>query len=178
MTQPFLGQIQAFGFGFAPRYWAQCNGQILAIAQNAALFSLLGTMYGGNGTSTFALPNLQSRVPMHFGTSPIGEVYYQGEIAGEENVTLTINMMPLHNHNFVGSSANADSTVPAAGQALAKIAIPSGTPDSFYGPDATPQPLNPGSVSPAGGNLPHGNIQPYLAINFCIAMYGIFPSRG
>ena len=178
MTQPFLGQIQAFGFGFAPRYWAQCNGQILAISQNSALFALLGTMYGGNGASTFQLPNLQSRVPMHFGTSPVGEVYYQGEMAGEENITLTLNMMPLHNHGFVGSSANAGTSNPTPGQALAKVAIGSGTPDSFYGPDTTPQPLNSGSISPAGGNLPHTNIQPYLAINFCIALYGIFPSRG
>jgi microcystin-dependent protein len=99
-------------------------------------------------------------------------------MAGEENVTLTINMLPLHNHNFVGSSGNAGTAVPAPGQALAKVTIGSGTPDSFYGPDATPQPLNPASVSPAGSNQPHTNIQPYLAINFCIAMYGIFPSRG
>ncbi len=177
MTQPFVGQIQAFGFGFAPRTWAQCNGQLMSIQQNAALFSLLGTMYGGNGVSTFALPNLQSRVPMHAGTFN-GETYFQGETAGEENVTLTLNMLPLHNHNFVGSSANATTQLPAAGQALAKIAIGSGTPNNFYGPDANPQPLNPASISPSGGNQAHINIQPYLAINFCVAMFGIFPSRG
>lgn len=177
MSQPFLGQIQPFGFGFAPRGWAQCNGQTIAISQNAALFSLLGTMYGGNGTSTFQLPNLQSRVPMHFGTW-LGNIYYQGEVGGEENVTLTLNMLPQHNHNFVGSSGNANASNPAPGQALAKVTIGSGTPDSFYGPDATPQPLNPASVSMAGGNLPHSNIQPCLAVNFCIALSGIFPSRG
>jgi microcystin-dependent protein len=178
MTQPFLGQVQAFGFGFAPRYWAQCNGQVLSISQNAALFALLGTMYGGNGTTTFALPNLQSRVPMHAGTSPVGNTYVQGEMSGQEQVTLTINTLPMHSHTFVGSSANANQTMPGAGQALAKTAIGSGTPDFYYGPDTTPQPLNPSSVSPSGGNLPHTNLQPYLAINWCIAMYGIFPSRG
>jgi microcystin-dependent protein len=178
MTQPFIGQVQAFGFGFAPRYWAQCNGQTLSIQQNAALFSLLGTMYGGNGTSTFQLPNLQSRVPMHYGTSPGGDTYVQGETDGVENVTLTITTLPMHSHTFVGASANANQIVPAPGQALATAARPSGTADSFYGPDATPQPLNPGSISPAGGNQPHTNLQPYLTINWCIALYGIFPSRG
>jgi len=176
MTQPFLGQIQAFGFGFAPRYWAQCNGQTLSISQNQALFALLGTMYGGNGISTFQLPNLQSRVPMHTGNFN-GTSYVQGEIGGEENVTLTINTMPAHGHAFVGSSATATVRIPAAGQSLAKTAVPSGTADLLYGSDASPQPLNSSSVSQVGGNLPHTNIQPYLTINFCIALYGIFPSR-
>lgn len=176
MTQPFIGQLQAFGFGFAPRYWAQCNGQLLSIAQNQALFALLGTMYGGNGVNTFQLPALQSRVPMHAGTFA-GNTYSQGELGGEEQVTLTINTMPVHTHAFVGSSAPGTVRVPAAGQSLAKAAVPSGTADLIYGPDTTPQPLNPGSVSQVGGNLPHTNIQPYLAINWCIAMFGIFPSR-
>ena len=177
MTQPFLGQIQAFGFGFAPRYWAQCNGQILSIQQNTALFALLGTMYGGNGVNTFQLPNLQSRVPMHAGTFA-GNTYSQGEDGGEEQVTLTINTMPAHTHAFVGSSVNSTVRVPAAGQSLATAADPNGKPIFIYGPDATPQPLNSGSIGPIGGNLPHSNIQPYLAINWCIALYGIFPSRG
>jgi microcystin-dependent protein len=178
MTQPFIGQLQAFGFGFAPRYWAQCNGQTMSIQQNVALFSLLGTMYGGNGTTTFQLPNLQSRVPMHFGTSPIGNTYVQGEIDGEENVTLTINTLPMHPHAFIGASANANTLTPAPGQALATATIPSKTADPFYGPDGVPQPLNPGSISPVGGSQPHTNLQPYLTINWCIALYGIFPSRG
>ena len=178
MTQPFVGQIQPFGFNFAPRGWAQCNGQTMAVSQNPALFALIGTMYGGNGTSTYQLPNLQSRVPMHFGTAPSGTTYYQGQVAGEEIVTLNINMLPLHNHNFVGSSGNANSGVPAPGQALAKVTLSSGTPDNFYGPNTTPQPLNPACVAPAGSNQPHQNLQPYLAINFCIALQGIFPSRG
>lgn len=179
MTQPFLGQIQAFGFGFAPRYWAQCNGQTLAIQQNAALFALLGTMYGGNGVSTFQLPNMQSRVPMHFGTDLVGNVYYQGEMAGVENVTLTLNMLPIHNHAFVGASQPGNFITPEAGSALANIANASGgTGNPYYAPNTAPQPLNAGSLAPVGGNLPHTNIQPYLAINWCIAMYGIFPSRG
>jgi microcystin-dependent protein len=175
MTQPFLGQVQAFGFGFAPRHWAMCNGQIMAIQQNAALFSLLGTMYGGNGVTTFQLPNLQSRVPMHFGTSP-GGTYTQGQPGGEENVTLNINTMPAHTHFFIGSNANAAALAPQANTALAKSAIPSGTADTFYGSGAL-QPLNAASISHVGGNQPHTNIQPYLAINFCIALFGIFPSR-
>lgn len=175
MTQPFIGQIQPFGFGFAPRDWAQCNGQTLSIQQNTALFSLLGTQYGGNGTTTFALPNLQSRVPVHAGTSPGGETFFQGEAAGSETVTLTLNTMPAHNHAFVGSSANGDTNLVAAGQALATV---SGS-NSFYSVDTPPlQSLDMGSVSPLGGNQPHTNIQPYLAINWCIALSGIFPSRG
>jgi microcystin-dependent protein len=176
MTQPFLGQIQAFGFGFAPRYWAQCNGQTLSIQQNTALFALLGTMYGGNGVSTFMLPDLQGRVPMSAGTFA-GNSYAQGDFGGEEQITLTLNTMPLHNHSFVGSLANATVRVPAAGQSLATATLPSGTADLFYGPDTTPQPLNTSSVGQSGNNLPHTNIQPYLAINWCIALSGIFPSR-
>ena len=177
MTQPFLGQIQPFGFGFAPRQWAQCNGQTLSIQQNAALFSLLGTMYGGNGTSTFQLPNLQSRVPMHFGPSPGGETYFQGEIAGEENVTITISTMPGHNHNFVGSSQNAADARPSNGVALATVYQGSTAPTPLYGTPSPPQPLNPNSLATVGGNQYHTNIQPYQAINWCIAMFGIFPSR-
>jgi microcystin-dependent protein len=177
MTQPFIAQVQPFAFGFAPRYWAQCNGQIMSIAQNQALFALLGTTYGGNGVSTFGLPNLQSRVPMHYGTAPNGSTYVPGEIAGTETVALNSNNLPSHYHNFLGSSAAATAINPEAGSALAKTAVPSGTALNFYGPDATLQPLNSASIAPVGGNLPHNNIQPYLAINFCIALYGIFPSR-
>src|SRR5674476_75341 len=107
MTQPFLGQIQPFGFNFAPKGWAQCNGQILSITQNAALFSLIGTYYGGNGTSTFALPNLQSRVPLHQGTSTSGENFVIGESAGVESVVLNLSELPAHSHPFMGSSVNA-----------------------------------------------------------------------
>src|SRR5665213_143382 len=98
VSEAYIGQIQPFAFNFAPKNWAMCNGQLLSIPQNAALFSLLGTYYGGNGTTTFALPNLQSRAPLHFGTAPWGEAFTIGEIAGEENVTLNISQIPQHNH--------------------------------------------------------------------------------
>jgi microcystin-dependent protein len=173
MTQQFIGQIQPFGFGFAPKGWAQCNGQTLNIAQNAALFSLLGTQYGGNGISTFALPNLQSRVPVHAGAFQ-GETFFQGETGGAETVTLTLNTMPQHNHAFFGTSVAGDRGAPAAGDALAKVGGP-GNP--YYAPDTAPQPLNPSSVGMAGGTQAHTNIQPFQAINWCIALTGIFPSR-
>jgi microcystin-dependent protein len=180
MTQPFLGQIQPFGFGFAPRSWALCNGQILSIAQNTALFSLLGTMYGGNGITTFALPNLQSRVPMHYGTPPGGPTYFQGEEAGEETITLNINEMPAHNHAFSGTSSNANFKQPNTGSAHAQSNKSGTSPgDNYYAPATSPTvtPLNPATVSPFGGNQAHTNIQPYLTVNWCIAMQGIFPAR-
>jgi microcystin-dependent protein len=177
MTQPFLGQIQPFGFGFAPRGWALCNGQILSISQNTALFSLLGTMYGGNGQTTFALPNLQSRVPMHKGNF-VGTDYLQGEEAGEEAIGIDIGHMPLHNHTFSGTTDAANNVSPADGAALAQVHHQGGTtPDFYFAPDTTPQPLNIGSLATFGGNQPHTNLQPYLTVSWCIAMQGIFPSR-
>jgi microcystin-dependent protein len=179
MTQPFLGQIQPFGFNFAPKGWALCNGQILSVSQNAALFSLIGTFYGGNGTTTFALPNLESRVPINMGTSPAGDSYPIGESAGEEMVSVLIPQLPAHAHAFVGSSADATAgqTEPVAGVALAKAFRASGTVPFFYGPMTTPQPLNTAAVANYGQSQPHSNVQPYLAINWCIALSGIFPSR-
>jgi microcystin-dependent protein len=176
MAEPFIGQIQPFGFNFAPRNWALCNGQILSISQNTALFSLLGTMYGGNGTTNFALPNLQSRVPLHMGQQQ-GITYFQGEESGAETVTLTINTMPGHNHAFAGTSDPANSVDTAAGASLAAVAKPSPPAGSYYAVDTAPQPINPASISMTGGNLPHNNIQPYQAINWCIALSGIFPTR-
>lgn len=167
MATPFLGTIQPFGFNFAPRGWAMCNGQILSINQNIALFSLLGTTYGGNGQTTFALPDLRSRVPIHHGQGPGLSAYSLGEQAGQENVTLTVNEMPLHSHG-VGATGtfatkNPGGQVPAPGGAY-------GSP-----PDATNMDAN--MIRAAGGSQPHSNIQPYLALNFCIALEGIFPSR-
>lgn len=179
MAEPYLGQIQSFGFNFAPRNWALCNGQLMAISQNTALFSLLGTQYGGNGTSTFALPNLQSRVPMHFGTPPGGPTYVQGEEAGVENVTLNLNQIPAHNHSFSGASALANGKEPLPGSAYAhaaKAGVSSN--DGFYAPDTTTQPINPATVGIfTGGNQPHTNVQPYLTISWCIAIAGAFPAR-
>jgi len=177
MSEAYISQVMAFGFGFAPKYWALCNGQILAIQQNTALFSLLGTMYGGNGTTTFALPNLQSRVMLHKGTSPGGYTYVQGEIAGAETVTIDTGSMPAHGHTFSGASANANSPQPSDNCALATIAVGSGTPDNFYAPDQTTQALSATSVSAVGGSQAHSNIQPFLTINWCICQFGIYPSR-
>jgi microcystin-dependent protein len=174
MSQPFVGQIQPLAFGFAPRGWAQCNGQTLSISQNTALFSLLGTMYGGNGVSTFMLPNLQSAVPMHVGTSLSGDTYVQGESAGEEQVQLTLGNMPLHNHLFFGTTGAGTQTPPGGNPVLSKIG---GNGHPYYAPDTTPQSLNPASLSTVGGNAAHPNIQPYLAINWCISLAGIYPSR-
>jgi len=177
MSQAFIGQVQPMAFNFAPRFWAQCNGQIMSIQQNQALFALLGTMYGGNGSTTFGLPSLQSRVPMHSGTLN-GEVFVQGEMAGAENVFLTSATTPQHNHAFSGASTDGNSTVVTGGVALATVYKSGGTADSFYGPDTTAQPLNVGSIGPAGSGLSHNNLQPYLTLNWCICTSGVFPSRG
>jgi microcystin-dependent protein len=176
VTQPFVGQIQAFSFGWAPKNWAQCNGQLLPIMQNQALFALLGTYYGGNGTTTFALPDLRGRVPVHFG-SFTGMSYVIGEQAGVSTVQLLLSQIPQHTHVLMGVNANATVTEPAAGSALANSAVPTGTPDNFYGSPSAPQPLNPGSVSIFGSGQAHDNMQPYLAINWCISLLGLFPAR-
>ena len=179
MSQPFLGQIQPFGFNFAPRGWALCNGQILSIAQFTALFALIGTYYGGNGTTNFALPNLQSRVPMHFGNAPGGENYVLGEEAGEESVLLTLAEMPGHRHGFYGTISSADSKRPVTGSAYAQTtnAGPVSPGDYFYGPANSPVAIDPGTLALVGGSLPHTNLQPYLTISWCICTAGIFPSR-
>ena len=177
MTQPFIGQIQPYGITFAPKNWAQCDGQILNIAQNTALFSLLGTNFGGNGQTTFGLPDLRGRAPIHFGSNS-GTSYSIGESAGAESVALTLPELPAHSHAFMGSSANGGVNEPVAGVALAKAFRASGTTPTFYGPMTTPQPLNPTSVSVYGQSQPHSNMQPYLVINWCICLSGIFPSRG
>jgi microcystin-dependent protein len=180
MTQPFLGQVQPFGFGFAPRGWALCNGQILSISQNTALFALLGTFYGGNGTTNFALPNLQSRVPMHYGSNVFGS-FALGEQAGQEGVTLSVNELPTHNHSFSGTTADADSKRPVDGSAYAQTTTPGPVSpgDSFYAQAnaGTVTTINPLTLSIVGGSLPHSNLQPYLTINWCIAMQGVFPAR-
>lgn len=176
MTQPFIGQIQPFSFNFPPKGWAQCDGQILNIAQNQALFSLLGTNYGGNGVSNFQLPDLRGRVPIHQGTL-VNDSYSIGQSAGQSTVTLATSQIPAHSHLFLGSSADSTAALAAPGQALAKAALASATPANFYGPITTPQPLNPASVSMTGQGLAHENMQPYLALNWCISLTGLFPSR-
>ena len=171
MSQPFLGEIRMFGFNFAPRGWAMCNGQLLAIAQNTALFALLGTTYGGNGQTTFALPNLQSRVPIHFGQGPGLSNYSLGQTAGQETVTLLTTQMPQHTHFVACHTDDAATGVPSN-------AFPSASAQNIYSPTATPnQFMGQSMLTPAGNGQPHNNIQPYLVLNFCIAMQGIFPSR-
>jgi len=180
MTQPFLGQIQPYSFNWAPRYWAQCDGALLSIQQNAALFSLLGTYYGGNGTTNFALPDMRGRVPLSQGVLN-GASYPIGMPGGSSSVTLQIGQIPQHTHMLMGVNGSASSggagRNPAAGSALANSTVPSGTPDNFYGAATALQPLEVASVSPYGSGQPHDNMQPYLAINWCIALSGIFPTR-
>jgi microcystin-dependent protein len=166
MAEPFLGEIRLMSFGFAPKGWALCNGQILPINQNQALFALLGTNYGGNGTVNFALPNLQGRVPVH-GSN--GAVYPLGAGGGEENHTLQSNELPAHIHVANASSAAAATPAPAGG------VLASAT--NVYGPAASLIAVRNGTIAPAGGGQAHQNMQPFLVLNFCIALQGIFPSR-
>lgn len=164
MSEPCLGQIKLFAFGFAPRGWAQCNGQILPINQNQALFSLLGTTYGGNGVTTFALPDLRGRVPIH-----VSRDFVLGQAGGEEAHTLTLNEIPAHTHQAWGSNDMASSKNPAT-NVWAKTGV------SSYHTQADKQ-LNAGAVANVGQNQPHTNMQPYTVLNFCIALQGIYPSR-
>ena len=168
MSNFFLGQIGIFGFNFAPRGWALAAGQILPISQNTALFALLGTTYGGNGTSTFQLPDLRGRTPIHFDGN-----YPQGEIAGTETVTLLTTEMPAHTHSMVGSTNLADKR-PVQNHMFANDTSQT---DNFFARGHTLVPLAPTSVGLYGGSQPHENMQPFLAVNFCIATTGIFPSR-
>ncbi len=175
----FLGTIQTFAFPFNPRGWQQCNGQLLAIQQNTALFSLIGTTYGGNGTSTFALPNLQGRVPVCQGNGQGLTPRVIGEVSGSESQTLLIGNMPQHTHVLNASTTAAAASTPTnAYLANANGADNLGNPVTvqIYGPAADTT-INPGSIGPAGSSLPVPIMPPFLAINFCIAMAGIFPSR-
>ncbi len=165
MSEPFLGEIKLMSFNFAPRGWAFCGGLPLAINQNQALFALLGTMYGGDGITTFALPNLQGRVPIHMGSG-----FTQGQTGGQESHTLSQAEMPAHNHSMVVSSDTTTDIVPTG-----KLLGNSGT--AMYGNPNNLVALQASSVLAAGGSQAHSNMQPYLTLNFCIALQGIFPSR-
>jgi microcystin-dependent protein len=164
MADPFLGEIRIFGFGQAPRGWALCNGQFLPINQNQALFSLLGTNYGGNGQTTFALPDLRGRAPVHTGGGAGDTV---GVRTGEEAHTLTISETPTHQHLANASTTNADQPIPSI---LARA-------NNAYTGAANLTTLAPATISNAGGSQPHQNMQPYLVLSFCIALIGIFPSQ-
>jgi microcystin-dependent protein len=170
-TSPYLSEIQMFAFQFPPKNWAQCNGQTLAIAQNQALFSLLGTTYGGNGQTTFQLPDLRSRTPLSMGQLSGGQNYSLGQRAGEENHSLTGTEMAAHNHNMMASTNTAD--LPNAdGNLLAKNGS---FPLFSTSQDGTAMAGN--TIANGGGGQGHPNIQPYLTVNYCIALVGIFPSR-
>lgn len=169
MSDPFVAEIRMFGFNFAPTGWAQCNGQLLPLSQNTALFSLLGTFYGGDGKSTFALPDLQSSVPIHQGQGSGLSDYFLGQQGGSQFVTLLQSEMPLHTHNLIASE---------------EVVNANNVQDDFFGAGETryAAPANvvqmaPQALSIAGGSLPHNNMMPYLVVNFCIAMQGVFPAR-
>jgi microcystin-dependent protein len=176
MSSPFVAEIRIFGFYFAPKGWAFCQGQVMPISQNTALFSLLGTTYGGDGVSNFALPNLQGSAPMHFGQGPGLSPRDLGEEGGETTVTLLTTEMPQHNHAVACNSAAGGQNSPANNVwGMAKVGRQG---ESFY--SATPgsgPAMSPQAFSVAGGSLPHNNMPPYLTLNFCIALQGIFPAR-
>jgi microcystin-dependent protein len=172
MSDPYIGEIRAFGFNFAPVNWAVCAGQLLPISQNPALFSILGTQYGGNGTTNFALPNLQGNVPLHQGEAPGLTPRIVGETGGETTVTLTVAQIPAHTHAAACNSGNGTAYTPggnvwATDAGGAKEYAATGT--------AT---MAASALAATGGNQPHDNMQPSLAINYCIALAGIFPPRG
>jgi microcystin-dependent protein len=170
MSNPYIGEIRMFGGNFAPAGWAFCDGQLVPISENDALFTLIGTTYGGDGQETFALPNLQSRVPLHAGTGGDGITYQLGEQAGVESVTLTLNQLPIHGHQLMASNTTASTQTPGGN-------VPAQGAGQIYTSASSPIQLAPQTVAPTGGSQPHENLQPYLCISFIISLFGIFPSQ-
>ena len=173
MSEPFIGEIRMFAGNFAPRGWALCDGQLLAVSQNDALFSLLGTIYGGDGRTTFGLPDLRGRLPMHAGTGPGLSNRRLGAKTGTENVTLTVNQLPSHSHGLGYCSARADATGPVGNN----LAASASGDRQFAGSGATLTDMNVNAVANAGGSGQHPNVPPFLCIHFIIALVGIYPSR-
>lgn len=165
MAQPYVGEIRMFAGNFAPAGWMFCEGQLLPISENETLFNLIGTTYGGDGQSTFALPDLRGRIPIHQGPGSV-----LGEAAGAEHVTLTVNQIPAHSHPFLASANVSQDTSPAG-----KTVGQSGS-ALLYLQDQTDSDLSPQSISSVGGSQPHTNFQPYLCVDFIISLFGIFPS--
>jgi microcystin-dependent protein len=166
MAQPYIGEVRVFSFGFAPKGYAMCNGQLLPINQNQALFALLGTFYGGNGINNFALPDLRGRAPFHFGGA-----FVQGQVGGEEAHTLTVAEIPAHSH-LLAATTNAPNVGSPSGNSWAQPA----TVDA-YSPGPTDSAMGGTAIAGAGAGQPHNNLSPYLVVNFCIALVGVFPSR-
>lgn len=171
MADPFVAEIRIFPFNFAPKGWAWCDGQLLPLSQNTALFSLLGTTYGGNGKSNFALPDLQGRAPMHPGQGPGLSLHDLGETSGTETVTLLESEIPSHTHALNASQADSSSRIPVGDLPATGIGI------GLYAPTGSLAPMSPNVLTPAGGDQPHNNMMPYLTFYFCIAMQGVFPPR-
>jgi microcystin-dependent protein len=175
MADPFVAEIRIFPFNFAPRGWAWCDGQLMTLAQNTALFSLLGTTYGGDGRTNFALPDLQGRAPMHPGQGPGLSLHDLGETAGSETVTLLQSEMPAHSHAINAQNSNSNLNDPAG----AVLARPFGGGNLYRTPGGQALgSMAPEATGPAGGDQPHNNMQPYLTCYFCIALQGVFPPRG
>jgi microcystin-dependent protein len=171
MAQPYVGEIRMFAGNFAPAGWMFCSGQLMPISENETLFILIGTTYGGDGQSTFALPNLQSRVPIHQGTAPGGSTYVLAQSGGVEDVTLTTNQMPAHTHPMVASTGIANSSNPA------NAILATSSQVSMYFGGNTNANMNATAISSAGGSQPHTNIQPFLCVNFIISLFGLFPNQ-
>ena len=172
MSSPFIGEIRMFGGNFAPAGWAFCNGALIPISENDALFNLIGTTYGGDGQQTFALPDLQGRIPIHVGQGPgITQNYQLGEKAGAESVTLTTQQIPIHNHGWLASNDASNSLIPTSNVLSPPLNI---TP---YFAGTAGVALNAQSLQPVGGSQPHDNMMPYLCVSFIISLFGIFPSQ-
>lgn len=174
MSEPYVGEIRCFSFGFQPKGWAFCNGQLLPINQNQALFALLGTAFGGNGTTTFALPNLQGQVPAHMGNG-----FVLGQATGEANHTLILNEMPAHSHAIMSDIVEPGGATEHTATPSVTAAIGPSNPDGLYNTSAGSNAvaLAASALSIVGGSQPHPNLQPFLVLNFCVALQGIFPTR-
>jgi microcystin-dependent protein len=170
---PFVAEIRIFPFNFAPKGWAFCDGQLLPLSQNTALFSLLGTTYGGDGKSNFALPDVQGNAPMHPGQGPGLSLHDLGETGGSETVSLLESEIPSHTHALRAVADPGDISLPQAGAVLAVTTGATG----YVVPTPALTPMNPSSLAPAGGDQPHNNMMPYLTLNFCIALQGVYPPR-
>jgi len=171
MSSPYVGECRLIGFNFAPAGWMACQGQLLPISENETLFNLIGTTYGGDGQSTFGLPDLRGRVPIHQGTGPGGVVFTVAQNGGSEQVTLTTQQIPVHSHRLMGSSANGNTN-------LFKNQVLAANPTQIYNA-ISPAPtavMSPNSITPAGGSLPHNNLQPFLVMTWVISLFGIYPS--